>query len=110
MKTGMSQAGGLKHPPVFGPNQQQVFYTVSSEDGKTQQYMMLCPKDIDQNTLITTLVRQISADPTNKGKKTIRIIQHKSAHGGMSLLFMPTVFPHVVATVTIQGSKLLIFC
>ena len=71
--------------------------------------MMLCPKEIDQNTLITTLVRQISADPTNKGKKTIRITQHKSAHGGTSLLFMPTVFPHIVAAVTIQGSKLLIF-
>ena len=39
---------------------------------------MLCPKDMDQNTLITTLVRQISADPSNKGKKTIRITQHKS--------------------------------
>ena len=63
---------------TVGPDQQQVFYTVSGEDGKTQQYMMLCPKDMDQNTLITTLVRQISADPTNKGKKTIRITQHKS--------------------------------
>ena len=63
---------------TVGPDQQQVFYTVSGEDGKTQQYMMLCPKDMDQNTLITTLVRQISADPSNKGKKTIRITQHKS--------------------------------
>ena len=71
------------------PDQQQVFYTVSGEDGKTQQYMMLCPKDMDQNTLITTLVRQTSADPTNKGKKTIRITQQKSSPGGMSLLLMP---------------------
>ena len=71
---------------TVGPDQQQVFYTVSGEDGKTQQYMMLCPKDMDQNTLITTLVRQISADPTNKGKKTIRITQHKSAPGGMLCL------------------------
>ena len=77
-------------------DQQQVFYTVSSEDGKTQQYMMLCPKNIDQNTLITTLVRQISADPTNKGKKTIRITQQKSSPGGMPLLFMP-IRIHLVA-------------
>ena len=64
---------------TVGPDQQQVFYTVSGEDGKTQQYMMLCPKDMDQNTLIQTLVRQITADPSNKGKKTIRITQHRSA-------------------------------
>ena len=54
---------------------------MSGEDGKTQQYMMLCPKDMDQNTLIQTLVRQITADPSNKGKKTIRITQHRSASG-----------------------------
>ena len=65
------------------PDQQQVFYTVSSEDGKTQQNMMLCPKNTDQNTVIKTIVRQISADPTNKGKKTIRITQHKSSPRGM---------------------------
>ena len=35
--------------------------------------MMLCPKEMDQNALIQTLVKQISADPTAKGKKTIRI-------------------------------------
>ena len=69
----------------MGPDQQQVFYTVTSEDGKTQHYMMLCSKDIDQNTVITALVRRISADPTNKGKKTIRITQHKSAPGGIYL-------------------------
>jgi hypothetical protein len=50
---------------------------VTGEDGKTQQYMMLCPKDMDQNTLIQTLVRQISSDPTSRGKKTIRITQEK---------------------------------
>jgi hypothetical protein len=54
-----------------------VFYSVTGEDGKTQQYMMLCPKDMDQNTLIQTLVRQISSDPTSRGKKTIRITQQK---------------------------------
>ena len=47
--------------------------SVTYEDGKTQQYMMLCPKEMDQNALIQTLVKQISADPTAKGKKTIRI-------------------------------------
>ena len=73
-----------------------MFYTVSSEDGKTQPYMMLCPKDLDQNTLITALIRQISADPTNKGKKTIRITQRKSSPGGMSLLFM-SIRTHLVA-------------
>ena len=77
-------------------DQQQVFYTVSSEDGKTQQYMMLCPKDMDQNTLITALVRTISADPNNKGKKTIRITQRKSSPEGMFLLFMSTRI-HLVA-------------
>ena len=66
-----------------GPEQQQVFYTVSGEDGKTHQCMMLCPKDMDQNTVNTAVVRQISADTTFKGKKTIRITQHKSAPGGM---------------------------
>merc|ERR1712080_59726 len=61
-----------------GPDQQQVFYTVTGEDGISQQYMMLCPKEMDQSTLITTLVRQISEDPTYmNGKKTIRITQHK---------------------------------
>ena len=78
-------SGAATNTITVGPDQQQVFYTVSGEDGKTQQYMMLCPKDMDQNTLITTLVRQISADPTNKGKKTIRITQHNSAPGGMYL-------------------------
>ena len=75
--------------------------------------MMLCPKDLDQNTLITALIRQISADPTNKGKKTIRITQRKSSPGGMSLLFTypSTVFPQIVSAATIQGRKLLIsFC
>ena len=75
-------SGAATNTITVGPDQQQVFYTVSGEDGKTQQYMMLCPKDMDQNTLITTLVRQISADPTNKGKKTIRITQYKSSPGG----------------------------
>lgn len=60
-------------------DQQQVFYSVTGEDGKTQQYMMLCPKDMDQNTLIQTLVRQISSDPTSRGKKTIRITQQKKS-------------------------------
>ena len=63
--------------PLIISDQQQVFYSVTGEDGKTQQYMMLCPKDMDQNTLIQTLVRQISADPTSRGKKTIRITQQK---------------------------------
>ena len=61
-----------------GPDQKQVFYSVTGDDGETQEYMMLCPKDMDQNMVIATLVRQISADSTNKGKKSIRITQHKS--------------------------------
>ena len=76
--TPQPQQNNATNTITVGPDQQQVFYTVSGEDGKTQQYMMLCPKDMDQNTLITTLVKQISADPSNKGKKTIRITQHKS--------------------------------
>ena len=58
--------------------------TVTYEDGKTQQYMMLCPKEMDQNALIQTLVKQISADPTAKGKKTIRIQKPITTGGNMS--------------------------
>lgn len=73
-----SNTGG-KQVVTVGPDQQQVLYTVTGEDGKTQQYMMLCPKDMDQNLLIQTLVKQISSDPATKGgKKTIRITQQKS--------------------------------
>lgn len=71
-----SSAGASQQPSStieVGPDQQQVFYSVTYEDGKVQQYMMLCPKEMDQNALIQTLVKQISADPTAKGKKTIRI-------------------------------------
>ncbi|TRY76407.1 hypothetical protein TCAL_00036 [Tigriopus californicus] len=71
-----------------GPDQQQVMYTVTGEDGNSQQYMMLCPKDMDQNLLIQTLVKQISSDPATKGgKKTIRITQQRGAMnklGGMT--------------------------
>eukprot|EP00096_Caligus_rogercresseyi_P012518 TRINITY_DN5271_c0_g1_i1.p1 TRINITY_DN5271_c0_g1~~TRINITY_DN5271_c0_g1_i1.p1 ORF type:complete len:1348 (-),score=509.64 TRINITY_DN5271_c0_g1_i1:500-4543(-) len=62
-----------------GPDQQQVMYSVTSEDGKTQQYMMLCPKEMDQQTLIRTLVKQITSDPNNRGRKTIRITKQKSS-------------------------------
>ena len=69
-----------KQVVTVGPDQQQVLYTVTGEDGKTQQYMMLCPKDMDQNVLIQTLVKQISSDPATKGgKKTIRITQQRGA-------------------------------
>ena len=57
-------------------------FLVTYEDGKTQQYMMLCPKEMDQNALIQTLVKQISADPTAKGKKTIRIQKPITTNGG----------------------------
>merc|ERR1711913_138925 len=69
----------IRGPVTLGPDQQQVFYTITGEDGISQQYMMICPKDMDQNTLITTLVRQASADPSIIGRKTIRITQHKTA-------------------------------
>lgn len=39
--------------------------------------MMLCPKEMDQTTLIQTLVRQITSDPSSRGRKTIRITQTK---------------------------------
>ena len=61
-----------------GPDQKQVFYSVTGDDCEPREYMILCPKDMDQNRVIATLVRQISADPTNKGKKNIRITLHKS--------------------------------
>uniref|UniRef100_A0A0K2TX20 Uncharacterized protein n=1 Tax=Lepeophtheirus salmonis TaxID=72036 RepID=A0A0K2TX20_LEPSM len=69
---------GSQQVVQVGPDQQQVMYSVTSEDGKTQQYMMLCPKDMDQQTLIRTLVKQITSDPNNRGRKTIRITKQKS--------------------------------
>ena len=39
---------------------------------------------MDQDTLIQTLVKQISADPTAKGKKTIRIQKPASNTGQAS--------------------------
>ena len=63
------------------PDKQHVMYSVTGEDGQTQQYTMVCPKDMDQNTLIETIVKQISSDPATKGKKkTIRITQQKGAN------------------------------
>merc|ERR1719447_2301255 len=38
---------------------------------------MICSKTLDQNTLINTLIKNISNDPNLKGKKTIKITQHK---------------------------------
>ena len=50
---------------------------MTSENGYTQTYMMICSKSLDQNTLINTLIKNISSDPNHKGKKTIKITQHK---------------------------------
>merc|ERR1740122_412286 len=61
----------------IGPDQQKVTYTVTSENGYSQTYMMICSKSLDQNTLINTLIKNISSDPNHKGKKTIKITQHK---------------------------------
>ena len=63
------------------PDQQQFMYSVTDEQGRTQQFMMLCPKDMDQNLLIQTLVKQIQNDPSTRGggKKTIKITQQKGA-------------------------------
>ena len=67
---------GLSEPiPKPGPDQCQVFYTVSGENGYSQQFMMLCPKSMDQNEIVSTLVRWASANPAIRGKKTIRITQ-----------------------------------
>ena len=67
--------------PKPGPDQCQVFYTVSGENGYSQQFMMLYPKSMDQNEIVSTLVRSASAstwasaNPAIRGKKTIRITQ-----------------------------------
>ena len=61
--------------PKPGPDQCQLFYTVSGENGYSQQFMMLCPKSMDQNEIVRTVVREASADPAIRGKKTIRITQ-----------------------------------
>ena len=67
---------GLSEPiPKPGPDQCQVFYTVSGENGYSQQFMMLCPKSMDQNEIVRTVVRWASANPAIRGKKTIRITQ-----------------------------------
>ena len=65
----------LQRAPKPGPDQCQVFYTVSGENGYSQQFMMLCPKSMDQNEIVSTLVRWASANPAIRGKKTIRITQ-----------------------------------
>ena len=71
----------LQRAPKPGPDQCQVFYTVSGENGYSQQFMMLCPKSMDQNEIVNFLVRSAStsawasANPTSRGKKTIRITQ-----------------------------------
>ena len=65
----------LQRAPKPGPDQCQVFYTVSGENGYSQQFMMLCPKSMDQNEIVSTVIREASADPTIRGKKTIRITQ-----------------------------------
>ena len=71
----------LEPIPKPGPDQCQVFYTVSGENGYSQQFMMLCPKSMDQNEIVNFLVRSAStsawasANPTIRGKKTIRITQ-----------------------------------
>merc|ERR1712050_426787 len=46
------------------------------ENGYTQTDMMICSKSLDQNTLINTLIKNISSDPNHKGEKTIKITQH----------------------------------
>ena len=65
----------LQRDPKPGPDQCQVFYTVSGENCYSQQFMMLCPKSMDQNEIVSTVIREASADPTIRGKKTIRITQ-----------------------------------
>ena len=65
----------LQRAPKPGPDQCQVFYTVSGENCYSQQFMMLCPKSMDQNEIVSTVIREASADPTIRGKKTIRITQ-----------------------------------
>jgi hypothetical protein len=71
----------LEPIPKPGPDQCQVFYTVSGENGYSQQFMMLCPKSMDQNEIVSTLIRSAStstwasANPAIRGKKTIRITQ-----------------------------------
>ena len=73
---------GLSEPiPKPGPDQCQVFYTVSGENGYSQQFMMLCPQNMDQNEIVSTLITSAStstwasANPAIRGKKTIRITQ-----------------------------------
>ena len=71
----------LEPIPKPGHDQCQVFYTVRGENGYYQQFMMLCPKSMDQNEIVSTLIRSAStstwasANPAIRGKKTIRITQ-----------------------------------
>ena len=71
----------LQRAPKPGPDQCQVFYTVSGENCYSQQFMMLCPKSMDQNEIVSTVIREASAsswasaNPAIRGKKTVRITQ-----------------------------------
>ena len=59
------------------PEQQKVTYTATSENGYSQTNMTICSKALDRNTLINTLLKNISNDPNHKGKTTIKITQQK---------------------------------
>jgi len=61
----------------IGADQQKVTYKVSSDDGYSQTYVMICSKSLDQNTLINKLIKPISSDLKDKGKMTIKITKHK---------------------------------
>ena len=65
----------------IGPDQQKVTYTVTSENGYSQTYMMICSKTLDQNTLINTLIKNISNDPNHQGLLNFSATLHSSPGG-----------------------------
>ena len=65
----------LQRDPKPGPDQCQVFYTVSGENCYSQQFMMLCPKSMDQNEIVSFLVRSTSTSAWDSTNPTIRITQ-----------------------------------
>jgi len=87
-KTSSSKASATSLPTInsmadsaavgLSDDQQKVTYTVTGENGYSQTYMMICSKTLDQNTLVNTLIKNISNNPNYEGRKTVKITQYKN--------------------------------
>ena len=75
---------------VVGPDQRQVFYTVTGDNGQSQQYAMMDFKDPNLIHQFTN-IRQI---PEIRGNRTIQIPQPRNepGAGGMHIKVVQTLF------------------